>query len=103
MRRLAVLLAATLALWVLLAVPVKHLADDENAWAHSGVALLLCLVPATLTLFFGERFLRRDPQQGPIILLGATGVRLFGVLAVALLLVFHVPLFAQGRFLIWLL
>lgn len=96
------MLAAPLALWVLLAVPVKYLADDENAWAHSGVAMLLCLVPAALTFVWADRTIRRDPQQGAMILLGSTGVRLFGVLVVALLLMNGVPLFSMGRFLIWL-
>jgi len=103
MRRLGLLLAAPLALWVLLAVPVRHLADDERAWIHSGVAVLLCLVPAALTFVVADRVMRRDPQQGTLILLGATGIRLFGVLTVALVLIFEVPLFAQGRFLVWLL
>jgi hypothetical protein len=102
MRRLALLLAAPLALWVILAVPVKYLADDENAWVHSGVAMLLCLVPAALTFVWADRTIRRDPQQGAMILLGSTGVRLFGVLAVALLLMNSVPVFGLGRFLIWL-
>ena len=103
MRRLGTMLTAPLALWVLLAVPVRYLADDDNAWAHSGVAMLLCLVPAALTFFVADRLMRRDPQQGSMVLLGATGVRLFGVLLVALVLVFTVPLFARGRFFVWLL
>src|SRR5215218_3890016 len=97
------MLAAPLALWVLLAVPVKHLADDDSAWELSGTAMLLCLVPALLTYVVAERFIRHDPQQGPIILLGAAGVRMFGVLCVALILFANFPLFAQGRFLVWLL
>lgn len=103
MRRLGLMLAAPLAFWVLLAVPVKHLADDDSAWPLSGVALLMCLVPAVITFVVGQRLLRSDPQQGPIILLGATGVRMFAVLAVALILMTTFPLFAQGRFLVWLL
>jgi hypothetical protein len=102
MRRLGLLLVAVLAFWVLLAVPVKLLAEDENAWVHSGVAVVLCLVPAAITFVWGDRVLRRDPQQATILLLGATGVRLFGVLVAALVLMQRVPLFSQGRFLLWL-
>ena len=40
----------SLAFWVL-----RHFPDDENAWVHSGVALLLCLLPAALTFVLAER------------------------------------------------
>lgn len=100
-RRLALLLLACLAFWVLLAVPVKHLADDENAWLHSGTAMVLCLIPAAITLVWVSA-LEHDPFQQSMTLLGATGVRLFVVLMIALVLVKTLPPFDQGRFLIWL-
>lgn len=102
MRRLAILLAAPLALLVLVAVPLRQLAEDENAWAHGGVALALCLVPAVATFVVAEWFMRHDRQQAITVLLGANGARMFAVLVAAVLLMTNAPLFARGRFLVWL-
>lgn len=89
--------------WALVAVPVRYLFGGELTYLYSGTALLLCLVPGLLTLVWANWTAGKDPQQLPMVVLGATGVRLFGVLAVAFLLVQNVPLYREeGGFLYWL-
>jgi len=65
---------------VLAAVPVKYLGGGDATWAHSGTALLLCLVPGVITLLWASRTEKRMPPGQLTMLLGATSVRLFGVL-----------------------
>jgi hypothetical protein len=98
------LIAGSLLFWVLAAVPVKYLGDSDTAWAHSGTALLLCVVPAAATLAWLSWTQTRDTGQQLTALLGASGVRLFGVLLVALWLYGNVSLYrGQDGFLIWLI
>jgi hypothetical protein len=103
-QRLLTLIVATVAFWVLTAIPVKHLGGGDTALLYSGTALLLCLVPGVLTMLWIGWTTDRDPQQRLLAALGSTGVRLFGVLLAGLLLVRTVPLYReQSGFLIWLL
>jgi hypothetical protein len=104
MRRLLILIAGSLLFWALAAVPVTYLGGDDLAWVHSGTALLLCVVPAAATLAWLSWTQKQDAAQQLTALLGATGVRLFGVLLVALWLYSAVPLYrGQDGFLIWLI
>jgi hypothetical protein len=98
------LIAGGLAFWLVTGLPARHLGGGDLAVLHSGTAVLLCLVPAAATLAWASRAARRDPQQELTVILGSTGVRLFGVLIVALLLYTQVPLY-QGHegFWFWLL
>jgi hypothetical protein len=90
--------------WALVAVPAHYLFGGELTYVYSGTALLMCLVPAALTLAWASYSAKADPQQLPIVALGATGVRLFGVLILAWLLIQNVPLFREeGGFLYWLI
>ena len=103
-QRLSILVLGSLAFWVLTAVPAKHLLQIEHAWLYSGTALALCLLPAALTLAWLSWAARRDPAQQATWALGATGVRLFGVLIAALLLRLQVPVYAEhDSFLFWLI
>jgi hypothetical protein len=102
-QRLFLLSAGTLLLWVATALPV-WLLGGEWALLHAGTAALLCLVPCLLTLVWVERTGQKQPQQMLLAALGATGVRMFGVLGVGIVLVQAVPPFrGQDGFLIWLL
>jgi len=88
---------------LLAAVPAKHLGGAELAWVFSGTALLLCLVPGLITIAWAGIALRQDPAQQLTMILGATGVRMFGVLLIALLLYQNVPPYqGQDGFLLWL-
>ena len=103
-QRLLILIVAAAAFWVLTAIPAKHLGGGNLALVYSGAAMLLCLVPGLLTLLWAGWVERTDPGQMPIMILGATGLRMFGVLATGILLLQTVPLFReQEGFLIWLI
>lgn len=102
--RVLLLLAGAGAFWLLTALPARHLGGGDYALVYSGTALLLCLVPALLTLLWASWAYRRDPSQQVNVALGATGVRLFGVLLGAMLLYQNVPLYREAEgFWTWLL
>ncbi|MFO0881740.1 MAG: hypothetical protein U0840_30960 [Gemmataceae bacterium] len=103
MKPFAALLLGAALFWGLVAIPAKWILGGELTYVYSGTALLLCLVPAALTLLWAEFAFRGDPQSLPMVVLGSTGVRLFGVLVVAYLIYQNVPLFRQENgFLYWL-
>jgi hypothetical protein len=61
-------------------------------------------VPAVGTLLWASWGLQRHPEQQPTVILGSTGLRLFFVLGVALLISQVVPYYQeQTSFWIWLL
>ena len=67
-------------------------------------ATFLCLIPGVLTVIWIDATSRQDPQQASLKLLGASGVRMFVVLSVAVLLYFQTPWFqGQDSFLFWVL
>ena len=99
--RVLLLIAATAAFWLLTALPARYLYGDAEA-LFAGVAVLLCLVPAVLTLLWAGRSYRDDPQQATLTALGASGVRMFAVLIAAMLLYLKVPPFqGEASFLLW--
>jgi hypothetical protein len=66
--------------------------------------VLLCLLPAAVTLAWANWAFQRDPHEMLTAVLGATGIRLFGVLLAAWVLYQFVPLYQeQGGFWTWLL
>lgn len=93
-RRLAVLIGTTAAVWVLAALPAKYWIGPE-ALVTSGVAALLCLVPTSATLLWAGWALDRAPEQQLAMVLGGTSVRMFGVLAGAWALQRWVPYFQE--------
>jgi hypothetical protein len=101
--RLLLLIGGVGAFWLLTALPARHLGGGDLAVVYGGTAALLCLVPAVVTLAWAGWAFRRDAQQQLTMVLGGTGVRLFGVLLVAFLLTQYVPLYQQGGFWTWLL
>lgn len=94
MRRLAVLIGGSLALWLLLGLPARQFWGDA-ALIYAGVAVGLCLVPAALTLVWSDWALRHSPEQQLTMVLGGTGVRLFVVLGGAWALYSLVPYLSQ--------
>ncbi|MFO0928870.1 MAG: hypothetical protein U0736_17925 [Gemmataceae bacterium] len=100
--RIVVLFTAGLAFAALAGIPARRLAGDL-ALLHCLTAVALCLVPALLTLVW-VRAASRDPNQAPLVALGASGVRMFVVLLAALALYLQVPPFQQqDGFLVWVL
>ena len=103
-RDLGGLAKANVAVWGLASLAFQRLLGGEWTLVYAGVAMLLCLVPGVLTLLALNWAVPRDPAQAPLLILGATGVRMFTVLAAGFLLLQTVPLFrAEEGFLIWLL
>lgn len=102
-RRLSLLVGGSLAVWIVAVLPARYLWGDPVV-VYSGVAVLLCLVPTSITLVWATRTLRASPQQLLIMVLGGTGVRVFAVLAGAIALKGLVPFFRDSdSFLIWVL
>ena len=65
-------------------------------------ATALCLVPGVLTTIWIGLATRDDPHQASLKLLAASGLRMFGVLCVAVLLYFQSPWFqGEDSFLFW--
>src|SRR5438067_13510511 len=98
--------AGGLACWVLVALPARALLEGEQAQrvaAYSGVSLLLCLVPAIVTLWWARRSLDQSPESQLTAVLGGTGVRLSVTLLAAWLLTNSVPFFRDDSFWYWLL
>jgi len=107
MRRVLLLVGGSLAFWLLAALPFRILADDRGhgdaAMVYAGVAVLLCLVPACLTLLWAGKSLAKTPDQQVVAVLGSTGLRLFGVALAGFALYRSVPYFqAYPGFLNWL-
>jgi len=103
MRRLLLLLAGCAAFWVLTALPARHLGGGDLALVYSATALALCLVPGILTILWASFALRGDGHEQLTMVLGATGLRLFGVALAGYVLFMQVPLFReQDGFLVWL-
>ena len=76
----------------------------DSAVIFCATATLLCLVPGVLTLLWARWISRNNPRQLPGVALGASGVRMFVVLACAALLYLQVPPFqGRGEFLFWVL
>ena len=104
MRRVLLLIAGSLALWLFVALPARMLGGGDAAIIFSGTALLICLVPAVGTLLWASRGLQKHPEQQLMMILGGTGLRVFFVLGVALLISLAVPYYqGQTSFWIWLL
>lgn len=99
-RRLVLLIAGSLVLWLLLAVPARYWWGDDTA-VRAGVALLLCLVPAVVTMLVTEWALARSAEQQLAAVLGSTGARMFLVLGAAFGLYQWAPYFGAGSFLAW--
>jgi hypothetical protein len=106
-RRLLLLLAGSLAIWVLVALPVRGLADNPDTaarvTAYSGMALLLCLLPTAGTLVWTSFALRQTPEAQLAAVLGGTGVRLFSTLVAGWLVHANLAYFRHDSFWYWLL
>lgn len=102
-QKLILLIGGLLTVWVLVAVPARHLLG-EWAVAYSGTAFLVCLVPAVGTFLWASLTKRRQPESFQFIVLAGTGVRLFIVSTASLLIESYVPYYREHEyFWAWLL
>jgi hypothetical protein len=85
-RPVLILTGGVAAFWVLLAVPARYLGGGDNAVAQSGLAALLCLVPAAAVMAWAQWAFRKGGQHHLYAVLGGGGVRMFFVLGAGLLL-----------------
>jgi hypothetical protein len=75
----------------------------RDAVIYSLVAVIVCLLPATLTLLWSGWALKSTPEQQLLLVLGGTGLRMLGVLGIGLLIYGVVEYFHRESFWIWLL
>lgn len=102
-RRLLVLVGGCAAFCLLVGLPARHLGGGDSALVFLATGLALCLLPAIVTLLWGERALRQSADQQLVLVLGGTGVRMAFVLLAGWTLYQYVPYYQQqAGFLIWL-
>jgi len=104
MRRLLLLVAGSVAFWILVAVPARFFLGDASALVTCGVALAICLLPTSLTLLWSNWAFGQSPEHQLTMVLGGTGVRMFVVLGAGLALYSYAEYFRQhSGFWVWLL
>jgi hypothetical protein len=91
MRRLGMLIAGTLCVWAVLALPAALLLGGPP-YEVSIAAAMVCLVPAVLTLFLADRLRDRPPEEKIVIALVCTFLRMGLAVGLGVLLYFQVPL-----------
>jgi hypothetical protein len=99
-RTLALLILGSVAFWLVLSYPARLL-WGESALMFSGVACLLCLLPAVATLFWCLKKSRTAPQQVVLAVMGGMGLRMFFVLGVGMVLFHAIPELHYQRFWVW--
>jgi hypothetical protein len=104
MRRVLILIAGSMAFWLLVALPARLLGGGDQAAIFSATALLLCLVPAVGTLAWAEWGAKDQPERQMALILGGSGLRMFFVLCTGLLIAKGIPYYQDHTsFWIWLL
>lgn len=109
-RRLGAFIVGTLAFWGIVVALVQLLwervgpADMAGAviLVYVSVAAVVCTVPTTVTLLWSSWVQTRSPEQQLLAVMGGTGVRMFFVLAVGMLLTRSVPYFEEHALRFWL-
>ncbi len=102
MKRLGILTACTLLLWVLLLYPATLVWGDAVI-VQSVAAALICLVPGLVTMLWAQWGLRSTPEQQLAAILGGTGLRMAVALGSGLALFYGFPETFTEVFWIWLL
>jgi len=103
-RRVAWFLVGALAFWAAAAALAYGLGDSE-AVPCIAAAAGLCLLPSIATLAWATWAATQSPEQQLAATLGRTGLRMFFVLGVGLLLTKLVPYFSERQqgFWLWIL
>jgi hypothetical protein len=112
LKRLVYLVGGSLLVWLLIAIPARNVGPEylkpglggDPAFVYSLTAVLICLLPTTITLYWGLRSLNGPADQQLTLVMGGTGIRMFFVLLVGLAFYKLVPYYeAYEGFWIWLL
>jgi hypothetical protein len=104
-KRLLLLVAASLSLWLLTAWPALAWSwwQDDGHLLYSAVAAGLCLVPTAATLIWCDLALSKSPDQQLVAVLGGTGFRLLFVIGIGMFLYHAVPAFDSAAFWFWII
>jgi hypothetical protein len=102
MRQLGLLIAGTLALWLLVFYPAR-LAWGDRAVLQSAVAAALCLVPMALTLVWCTLAHGGSAESQLAAVMGGTVVRMFAVIVVAAILFKTVEALSEPAFMLWVI
>jgi len=90
MRRLGALVAGTIAVWALLALPATLLIGEPPV-AVTAAAAGVCLLPAALTLALNDRVRERPPEEKIVIVLVSTFLRMGLAIGLGVLLYYVAP------------
>ncbi len=103
-KQLGVFLAGAAAVWAITFAVGCVLWSDRagSLLACSLAGLLLCLIPTTLTFLWSVWGLKQTPDQQLAAVLGSTGLRLFFVLGLGLLLGTTVSYLREHQLTFWL-
>lgn len=101
-RDLAWLIGSVVGLWIVTAIPAYYL-GDETALMFAGVAVVLCLTPAVLTLVWAGRAIKGSAEQQLAAALGGMAVRMVVVVVGGMAFFHGVPGFMRGRFWFWVI
>jgi hypothetical protein len=101
---LILFLGGTLLIWALASGLALLLWPErrELSLIYSATTAGLCLVPSTLTLLWALAAPGQSPEQRRMTALGGTGIRLFFVLGMGLLLTSTISYFHRQSFWLWL-
>jgi hypothetical protein len=103
-KRLGLFIAGAVAIWATTVAPASVLWPDawDSTLTCSLAAMGLCLFPTVLTFLWSSWGLKRTPDQQLLAVLGGTGVRMFFVLGLGLLLTTTVAYLREHRIVFWL-
>jgi hypothetical protein len=100
-RALGILIGGTLAVWAAAYLPARFFGGQQVV-AYSVAAMVICLIPTTLTLAWAHRMLTRSHSQALLVATGGTGIRMMFVLGAGLVLNQAVPYFEHVSFWAWI-
>ncbi len=103
-RRLGLFIACSLVFWAVTFGLALLLWPDKQSvtLVCSPVAILLCLIPTFITLIFSFWGLNQTPENQLLVVFGGTGLRMFFVLGVGLLLMYSIPAIQNNHVSFWL-
>jgi hypothetical protein len=100
-RQLGLLLAGSIVVWLLLAVPAS-LVSGTGALLDTAVACGLCLVPMSATMMWCHWVCGNSGEQQLAAVMGGTSLRLIIVVAGGIGLYYTVEALSRPAFLIWI-
>jgi hypothetical protein len=101
-QRLLVLIGSCGLLWLVLACPAYWWLGGDH-FLYSAVAAAMCLVPTAATLLWCELAMGKTPEQQLAAVMGGTGIRMFFVIGVGMVIYHTLPQFHSGSFWLWIL